>query len=161
MWVQSLGWEHSLGEGMVTHSSILAWRIPWTEGPGGLQAIGSQRVRQDLGTNIYLPKDTICISWLINRVNLDNESTLSFHHQTLLEYLISGVPPAHEASITSSKETKAAAHRDTGNFPRATESHGSIPHTCKSQIQACVILPCCSQRYRIVLCLRTTYFKTE
>ena len=45
MWVQSLDWEDSLEEGMTTHSSILAWRIPWTENPGGLQSIGLQRVR--------------------------------------------------------------------------------------------------------------------
>ena len=37
MWVRSLGWEDSLEEGMATHSKILAWRIPWTEEPGGLQ----------------------------------------------------------------------------------------------------------------------------
>ena len=37
----------SLEEGMATHSSILAWRVPWTEGPGGLQSIGSQRARHD------------------------------------------------------------------------------------------------------------------
>ena len=43
-WVQSLGQEDSLEEGMATHSSILAWRIPWTEEPGGLQSMGSQRV---------------------------------------------------------------------------------------------------------------------
>ena len=43
MWVQSLGWEDPLEEGMVIHSSVLAWRIPWTEEPGGLQSIGSQR----------------------------------------------------------------------------------------------------------------------
>ena len=46
-WVQSLGWEYSLEEGMATHSSILTWRIPWTEEPGGLQSMGSQRVRLD------------------------------------------------------------------------------------------------------------------
>ena len=46
-WVQSLDWEDPLEEGMVTHSSILAWRIPWTEEPGGLQSLGSQRVRRD------------------------------------------------------------------------------------------------------------------
>ena len=40
-WVGSLGWEDPLEEGMATHSSILAWRIPWTEEPGGLQSIGS------------------------------------------------------------------------------------------------------------------------
>ena len=45
--VQSLGWEDPLGKEMVTHSSILAWRIAWTEEPGGLQSVGSQRVRHD------------------------------------------------------------------------------------------------------------------
>ena len=43
--VQSLGLKDTLEEGMATHSSILAWRIPWTEEPGGLQSMGSQRVR--------------------------------------------------------------------------------------------------------------------
>ena len=42
--VQSLGQEDSLEKGMATHSSILTWRIPWTEEPGGLQSTGSQRV---------------------------------------------------------------------------------------------------------------------
>ena len=46
-WVQSLGWEDPLEKGMVTHSSILAWEIPWTEEPGRLQSMGSQRVRHD------------------------------------------------------------------------------------------------------------------
>ena len=46
-WVQSLGQEDPLEKGMVTHSSILAWRIPWTEEPGGLWSIGLQRVRHD------------------------------------------------------------------------------------------------------------------
>ena len=43
--VPSLGWEDPLEKGMDTHSGILAWRIPWTEGPVGLQPMGSQRVR--------------------------------------------------------------------------------------------------------------------
>ena len=42
--VQSLGWEDPLEEGMAIHSSFLAWRIPWTEEPGGLQSMGLQRV---------------------------------------------------------------------------------------------------------------------
>ena len=46
-WVRSLGWEDPLEEGMATHSSLLAWRIPWTEEPGGLQSTGSQRVGHD------------------------------------------------------------------------------------------------------------------
>ena len=45
--VCSMGWEDSLKKGMATYSSILAWRIPWTEEPGGLQFMGSQRVRHD------------------------------------------------------------------------------------------------------------------
>ena len=44
MWVQSLGREDPLEEGMATHSSILAWRIPWREEPGSIQSMGSQRV---------------------------------------------------------------------------------------------------------------------
>ena len=46
-WVRPLGWEDPLEMGMATHSSILAWRIPWTEEPGGLQSMASQRVRHD------------------------------------------------------------------------------------------------------------------
>ena len=43
-WVPSLGWEDPPEKGTATHSSILAWRIPWTEKPGRLQSMGSQRV---------------------------------------------------------------------------------------------------------------------
>ena len=50
MRVWSLSREDTLEENMATHSSILAWRIPWTEEPGGLQSMGSQRVRHDLAT---------------------------------------------------------------------------------------------------------------
>ena len=46
-WVRSLGWEDPLEKGMATHSRILAWRIPWTEEPGGLESMGSQRVRYE------------------------------------------------------------------------------------------------------------------
>ena len=46
-WVRSLGWEDSLEKEMATHSSILAWRIPWMEEPGRPQPMGSQRVRHD------------------------------------------------------------------------------------------------------------------
>ena len=47
MWVRSLGQEDPLEEGRATHSNILAWRIPWTEEPGGLQSMESQRVGHD------------------------------------------------------------------------------------------------------------------
>ena len=47
MWAPSLGQEDTLEKGMVTHSSILAWKIPWTEEPGGLLSLDSHRVRLD------------------------------------------------------------------------------------------------------------------
>ena len=46
-WVQSLGWKDPLEEEMATHSNILAWKIPWTEGPGRLQSMVLGRVGQD------------------------------------------------------------------------------------------------------------------
>ena len=46
-WVQSLGWEDPLEKGVAAHSSILGWKIPWTEEPGRLKSIGSQRVEHD------------------------------------------------------------------------------------------------------------------
>ena len=49
--VQSLGWEDPLEKDMATHSSILVWRIPWTEEPGGLQSMGLQRVGHNCMSN--------------------------------------------------------------------------------------------------------------
>ena len=51
-WVWPLGWENTLEKEMATHSSILAWRISWTEEPGGLQSMGSQRVRYYWATSL-------------------------------------------------------------------------------------------------------------
>ena len=47
IWVPSLGWEDPLEKEMATHSSTLVWKIPWTEEPGRLQSMGSQKVRHD------------------------------------------------------------------------------------------------------------------
>ena len=52
--VLSLGWEDPLEKGVAGHSSILAWRIPWTEGPGGLQFVGSQSIGHDQVINTTL-----------------------------------------------------------------------------------------------------------
>ena len=51
-WVRSLGWEYPLEKEMATHSSTLAWKIPWTEKPGRLQSIGLQRVGHDCVTSL-------------------------------------------------------------------------------------------------------------
>ena len=55
--VQSLGRKDPLGKGMATHSSILAWKIPWTERPGGLQSMGSQRVGHDWASNTHIHRE--------------------------------------------------------------------------------------------------------
>ena len=59
-WVQFLGWEDPLEKGVATHSSILAWRIPWTEEPGELQSMGLQRV---FGSNGYFNNSNSFNSW--------------------------------------------------------------------------------------------------
>ena len=61
MWVQSLGWEDPLEEGTATHSSILAWRIPWIEEAGRLQSMESQRVGHDWVTST-------CHHWAMRKV---------------------------------------------------------------------------------------------
>ena len=53
-WVRSLGWEDPLEEEMATHSSTLAWKTLWTEEPGRLQSMGSQRVGHDSATSLSL-----------------------------------------------------------------------------------------------------------
>ena len=76
--VQFLGWEDPLEEEMATHSSILAWRIPWTEEPGRLQSIGSTGVGQDLATK---PTNTI-----------QNRSSGQFSHSVVSNSLRSHEP---------------------------------------------------------------------
>ena len=58
-WVQSLGQEDSLEKEMAIHSSILAWRIPWTKEPGGLQSMGSQRDGYDRVTNTFTFREVV------------------------------------------------------------------------------------------------------
>ena len=68
MWetqVRFLGQEDSLEKEMATHSTILAWRIPWTEEPGRLQSTGSQRVRHDWATSLHFMHDVWGASQLV------------------------------------------------------------------------------------------------
>ena len=60
-WVWSLGWEDPLEKGIATHSSIFAWRIPWTEEPGRLQSVELQRVRHDWVINTFPSLSYICV----------------------------------------------------------------------------------------------------
>ena len=86
MWVQSLGLEDLLEEGISIHFSILAWRIPWTERPGNYSSWGSQRVRHDKQFSMHACRLTVYkflrvvhIVAVFNRVPI-----LGFCHRTLL-----------------------------------------------------------------------------
>ena len=70
-WVGSLGWEDPLEEGMATHSSILAWRIPWTEEPGGLQSMGHKEsdMTERLSTHTTLSIDNLKI-WVFMHIGV-------------------------------------------------------------------------------------------
>ena len=69
MWVRSLGREDPLEEKMATHSSVLAWRIPWTEEPSELKSIGSQRFGNDSSDLARLPsRGTSIFPWLCHIV---------------------------------------------------------------------------------------------
>ena len=73
MWGQSLGQEDTLEEGLATHSSILAWEIPWTEEPGGLQSKGSQRVGHiwsNLGQMNHVIPELLCFPLFFLHVSL-------------------------------------------------------------------------------------------
>ena len=72
--VQSLGWEYSLENGMATHSSILAWRIPWTEEPGGLESIRSQRDMTNTFASFHIyPSFYSALCW-------ENQEEWAGHH---------------------------------------------------------------------------------
>ena len=69
--VQSLAWEDSLQKEMATHSNILAWEVPWTEGPGELHSMGLQRIRYDLVNKqqqeflkYFLGGNSLAVQWL-------------------------------------------------------------------------------------------------
>ena len=97
--VGSLDQEDSLEKGMATHCSILAWRLPWTEKPGGLQSLGSYRVGHDWATNTS--KDSIHVlrdwPWFLRRTR----------------YRVEGPGPAG-GLVSGSPSPEPQAHRKTG-----------------------------------------------
>ena len=77
MWVPSLGWEDPLEEEMATHSSILSWKIPWAEEPGGLQSMGLQRIEHDWAEQ-SLPEGTSSSTEVINSAPCSYPTLCSF-----------------------------------------------------------------------------------
>ena len=82
-WVWSLGWEDPLEKAMATHSSTLAWKIPWTEEPGRLQSMGSQRVRHDWATSLSL--SLIAPSWMCKEPALLSSFRITLQSHSNLE----------------------------------------------------------------------------
>ena len=82
-WVQSLGREDTLEKEMATHSSTLAWKIPWMEAPGRLQSMGSQRVRHDWATSLVHSKEVQHVNcnkeYLVGSNNICNETWLNIY----------------------------------------------------------------------------------
>ena len=78
MWVWSLGREDLLEKGMATYSSILAWRIPWTEEPARLQSIGSHRVGQDWSDLVCKQILKVCYAMLSEKAVAPHSSTLAW-----------------------------------------------------------------------------------
>ena len=83
--VQSVGREDPLEKGMATHSSILAWKIPWTEEPGGLQPVGSQRIGHDWVINTKPSKQKLH-EFRTTSVSSDQASTENTVHNQYLRY---------------------------------------------------------------------------
>ena len=80
-WVRPLGWEDPLEDSMATHSSILAWRIPWTEELGGLQSMWSQRVQLDS----WVTKHTHLLTFIVHVLSLECKVQNSACHSINIE----------------------------------------------------------------------------
>ena len=87
IWVKSLGWEDPLEKQISTHSSTFAWKIPWTEKPGGLQPVGSQRVRHDWATSLTLAWIRLPI-FTAHRINLKLKQNSAWSGHYLVHSLI-------------------------------------------------------------------------
>ena len=89
-WVWSLDWEDSLENEMATHSSVLAWRIPWTEEPGRLQSMGSQRVWHDWTTSacVRTHTHTHTHTHSVTSLELSGLNSLVFLTRPWLKYFI-------------------------------------------------------------------------
>ena len=100
-WVQSLGQEDPLEKEMATHFSTLAWKIPWTEEPGRLQSMGSQRVGHDWVTSLSLYQK-FALKWFINLIlsrTLKEKATAT--HSSTLAWKIPWMEPGRLRSMGS------------------------------------------------------------
>ena len=136
--VQSLGWEVPLENGMAIHSSILAWRIPWTEKPGGLQSVGSQRVGHNRATNTHTSpfeciygRPFLCTDFVIDPEALELTSyvtQLSAFQQTLTELQEMTPDPASESSKPLFEPGTEVLIKTLGSGVQSLEPLWESPH---------------------------------
>ena len=108
-WVQSLGQKDPLEKGMATHSSIVSWRIPWTEGPGGLQSMGLQSQTR-LSTNT----PQICICFIIHMCRYKLHSTF-YTHTHIYTHAFTGA--SQVPLVVKNPSANAGDVRDMGSTP--------------------------------------------
>ena len=116
-WVQSLGQEDPLEKGMATHSSVLAWRIPWTEEPGGLQFMGLQSVVHDWATN--------WTDFPVNE-NIGTWSEVATEHRKPWTWLMTWTQPSAFSIPAVSDRNRTSAPCVILNFPIATLKNAQI-----------------------------------
>ena len=115
-WVRSLGWEDPLEKELATHSSILAWRIPWTEDTGGLQSKVFQRVGQDWATNTFktslLAQTVKCLSAMRGTqvCSVGGEALLEKDMATHSSILAQKIPWMEEPGRLQSMELQRVGH---------------------------------------------------
>ena len=129
--VWSLGWEDPLEKEMATHSNTLAWKIPWTEEPGGLQSTGSQRVGHDWATSLYtltyqFSSVTQSCLTLCDPMNCSTPGLPVHHHlpeftQTHIHLVSDAIQPAHPLSSPSPPAPNPSQHQSL--FQWVNSSH--------------------------------------
>ena len=105
-WVQFLGWEDLLEKEMATHSSILAWRIPWSEEPGEPQTMGSQRVGHDWATNTYFSTSE-CPR--LHLLGFDSALLLAWWQQAVSKEVVLYIPKKDQFVVQSEFSWDSAA----------------------------------------------------
>ena len=129
-WVWSLGWEDPLEEEMVTHPSILAWTISWTEEPGGLQSIGLQRVR-------YNWSDLACMHMQERRQSLDRAEQFQKRDQSCLALFIvlNIVGSVPQISVSCSSPAPSGCHSRSPDAACVLPSKALGVHYCFHIVQ--------------------------
>ena len=135
-WVWSLGREDPLKKEMATHSSILAWRIPWMEEPGGLQSVGSQRVRHEWATSLSLSClqfssvaqscPTLCDPKNCSTPGLPVHHQLLEFTQTHVHQVSDAIQPSHPLSSPSPPAPNPSQHQSLFQWVKSSHEVAKV-----------------------------------